>query len=50
VPCGGGKTFGEIDAVEKRTVSHRARAFAQLLVTCFAALPMAPADQSGQKS
>ena len=28
VPCGSGKTFGEIDAAEKHTVSHRARAFA----------------------
>ena len=37
VPCGSGKTFGEIDAAEKHTVSHRARAFAQLLVACLAA-------------
>ena len=39
VPCGSGKTFGEIDAAEKHTVSHRARAFAQLLVACLAASP-----------
>lgn len=35
VPCGSGRTFGEIDAAEKHTVSHRARAFAQVLVACF---------------
>ena len=50
VPCGSGKTFGEIDAVEKHTVSHRARAFAQLLVACLAALPADPGEQSGKKS
>ena len=37
VPCGSGKTFGEMDAAEKHAVSHRARAFAQLLVACLAA-------------
>jgi XTP/dITP diphosphohydrolase len=50
VPCGGGKTFGEIDAAEKHTVSHRARAFAQLLVACLAALPAASRDRPDKKS
>jgi len=28
-------TFGEMDATDKHAVSHRARAFAQMLVACF---------------
>ena len=35
VPGGSGRTFGEIDPEQKHTVSHRARAFAQLLTSCF---------------
>jgi XTP/dITP diphosphohydrolase len=35
VPAGGERTFGEIDPVEKHAVSHRARAFAQVLTSCF---------------
>jgi XTP/dITP diphosphohydrolase len=41
VPCGsvpnvGKQTFGEMDPDEKHAISHRARAFAQVLVACFA--------------
>jgi non-canonical purine NTP pyrophosphatase (RdgB/HAM1 family) len=35
VPAGGQQTFGEIDAAEKHAISHRARAFAQVLTSCF---------------
>lgn len=35
VPAGGRLTFGEMDPDEKHAVSHRARAFAQMLVSCF---------------
>ncbi|HEX4369011.1 MAG TPA: RdgB/HAM1 family non-canonical purine NTP pyrophosphatase [Rhodopila sp.] len=35
VPAGSGRTFGEIDPEQKHAVSHRARAFAQLLTSCF---------------
>jgi non-canonical purine NTP pyrophosphatase (RdgB/HAM1 family) len=35
VPAGGERTFGEIDSGEKHAVSHRARAFAQVLTSCF---------------
>lgn len=35
LPAGERRTFGEIDPAEKHAVSHRARAFAQLLVSCF---------------
>jgi len=35
VPGGSGRTFGEIDPEQKHAVSHRARAFAQLLTSCF---------------
>lgn len=34
VPAGSVATFGELDAADKHTVSHRARAFAQLLKAC----------------
>ncbi len=39
VPCGlyqgaGKQTFGEMDPIEKHAVSHRARAFAQVLAAC----------------
>jgi XTP/dITP diphosphohydrolase len=37
LPGGSGKTFGELDPAEKHVVSHRARAFAQLLIACFVA-------------
>lgn len=35
VPAGAQQTFGEIDPEEKHAVSHRARAFAQVLASCF---------------
>jgi XTP/dITP diphosphohydrolase len=35
VPAGGLLTFGEMDPDEKHAVSHRARAFAQVLTACF---------------
>jgi XTP/dITP diphosphohydrolase len=35
VPAGMQHTFGEIDPEEKHAVSHRARAFAQVLTSCF---------------
>jgi XTP/dITP diphosphohydrolase len=35
VPAGAQQTFGEIDPEEKHAVSHRARAFAQVLTSCF---------------
>jgi XTP/dITP diphosphohydrolase len=34
VPAGGTQTYGEMDPDEKHAVSHRARAFAQLLAAC----------------
>jgi XTP/dITP diphosphohydrolase len=34
-PAGSAQTFGEMDPEEKHTVSHRARAFAQVLTSCF---------------
>ena len=37
LPGGTGKTFGELDPAEEHAVSHRARAFAQLLIACFVA-------------
>jgi XTP/dITP diphosphohydrolase len=35
VPAGGLLSFGEMDPEEKHAVSHRARAFAQVLTACF---------------
>jgi non-canonical purine NTP pyrophosphatase (RdgB/HAM1 family) len=35
VPVGAQQTFGEMDADAKHAVSHRARAFAQVLTSCF---------------
>ncbi len=35
VPTRGTLTFGEMDAADKRAVSHRARALAQFLAACF---------------
>jgi XTP/dITP diphosphohydrolase len=35
VPTGGTLTYGEMEPDEKHAVSHRARAFAQLLAACF---------------
>jgi XTP/dITP diphosphohydrolase len=35
VPAGGAQTFGEMDPDTKHAVSHRARAFAQVLTACF---------------
>ncbi len=37
LPIGAAATFGEMDAADKHAVSHRARAFAQMLAACFAA-------------
>jgi len=34
IPAGLTTTFGEMEAAEKRVVSHRARAFAQLIAAC----------------
>ena len=36
VPEGGRETYGEMDPAQKQATSHRARAMAQLLRTCFA--------------
>lgn len=35
LPADGKRTFGELDPAEKHAVSHRARAFAQLVAACF---------------
>ena len=35
VPAGRSQTFGEIDPAEKHRISHRARAFAELVERCF---------------
>jgi len=35
VPLGGTETFGEMDPAEKHKISHRARAFARLVDSCF---------------
>jgi XTP/dITP diphosphohydrolase len=35
VPAGATLTFGEMEAAEKHTVSHRARAFVQMLAAAF---------------
>jgi XTP/dITP diphosphohydrolase len=35
VPAGGALTFGEMDPAEKHKISHRARAFAKLVRSCF---------------
>jgi XTP/dITP diphosphohydrolase len=37
VPAGAVKTFGEMDSAEKHALSHRARAFAQLMRACLLA-------------
>jgi XTP/dITP diphosphohydrolase len=37
VPAGTVSTFGEMDAVEKHALSHRARAFAQMMRACLLA-------------
>lgn len=37
VPEGHATTFGEMDGAEKRTITHRARAFAKLVAACFTA-------------
>jgi XTP/dITP diphosphohydrolase len=44
VPLGGSATFGEMEPEQKHAISHRARAFAQVLAAC-----LVPADaRSGQ--
>jgi XTP/dITP diphosphohydrolase len=35
IPGGGTRTFGEMEPAEKHTLSHRARAFAQVMASCF---------------
>jgi XTP/dITP diphosphohydrolase len=35
VPAGGSLTFGEMEPDQKHAVSHRARAFAQVMASCF---------------
>ena len=37
VPEGGRQTFGEMEPVAKHEISHRARAFAKLVASCFGA-------------
>ncbi len=37
VPAGMTETFGEMDPDEKHAISHRARAFAQMVAACFSA-------------
>jgi XTP/dITP diphosphohydrolase len=39
VPAGYGLTYGEMDPAAKHAISHRARAMAQLLASCFDAVP-----------
>jgi XTP/dITP diphosphohydrolase len=36
LPAGGAQTFGEMEPDAKHAISHRARAFAQVLAACFA--------------
>ena len=36
VPAGATETFGEMDPEKKHAISHRARAFAQLIAACIA--------------
>jgi XTP/dITP diphosphohydrolase len=40
VPAGDHQTFGEMDPEQKHAISHRARAFAQVLASCFAPAPI----------
>ncbi len=35
LPAGGSQTFGEMDPDAKHAISHRARAFAQIIAACF---------------
>ena len=42
VPRGGRQTFGEMDPADKHAISHRARAMAQLLPTCFVSAQEGP--------
>ncbi len=35
VPAGGAQTFGEMDQDAKHAISHRARAFTQMMASCF---------------
>jgi non-canonical purine NTP pyrophosphatase (RdgB/HAM1 family) len=35
LPAGATRTFGEMDPDEKHAVSHRARAFVQVMTSCF---------------
>ena len=35
VPLGNSQSFGEMEPDEKHALSHRARAFAQVLTSCF---------------
>ena len=35
IPAGGSLTYGEMDPDEKHATSHRARAFGQMLASCF---------------
>jgi len=39
LPEGGALTFGEMEPAAKHAISHRARAFAQLVAQCFPARP-----------
>ncbi len=44
VPTGDQRTFGEMDPDEKHMVSHRARAFRQVLAACFDVGPLSPSQ------
>jgi XTP/dITP diphosphohydrolase len=47
VPAGSVTTFGELEAADKHAISHRARAFAQMLAACLAA-PSSPLPLAGE--
>jgi len=46
VPSGGPQTFGEMDPDKKHAVSHRARAFRQVLAVCFELGPLSLSPQT----
>jgi non-canonical purine NTP pyrophosphatase (RdgB/HAM1 family) len=46
IPSGDHKTFAEMDPDEKHAISHRARAFAQVLASCFTQATVPPAGST----
>ncbi len=48
LPRGGALTFGEMEPAAKHEVSHRARAFAQLVAACFDSNETSPALRAGE--